>query len=102
MYTRALARNSTLFNIHLAKINKPLLVLEGILDAFHAKSKGIYNVVALGGTKMGIRQVELLSTLKAKELILCLNNDKAGSEATTQIALLLHEKLPQVSLKQVT
>ena len=41
-----------------------------------------YSAVALLGMSMSKRQQELLSTLRTEEVVLCLDNDQAGINAT--------------------
>ncbi len=78
-------KGDTLYNYFLAKESikreKNVIVVEGQMDAIRLYSEGFKNVVATGGTSLTKEQVELLKKLKVK-IILCLDNDKAGFEAT--------------------
>jgi DNA primase len=78
-------KGDTLYNYFLAKESikreKSVIVVEGQMDAIRLYSEGFKNVVATGGTALTKEQIELLKKLKVK-VILCLDNDKAGFEAT--------------------
>jgi Ti-type conjugative transfer relaxase TraA len=99
MYTKGLAKNSTLLNIHEVNPTKELTIVEGMLDCLHAKAQGITNVVALGGTGFNYSQVELIKATGINKITLCLDSDKAGVEATDRIASLICDKLPQAHVK---
>lgn len=45
MCTKDLARKTALLNIHLANPTKPIILVEGVLNALHAKAKITDNVV---------------------------------------------------------
>jgi hypothetical protein len=100
-YSKGLERSSTMVGIENIDKNKPLIIVEGILDALHAKAVNMTNVVALGGSGMNIRQLDLLENTGIKEVNLCLDNDKAGREATKNIALQIHDRNPDIVIKEV-
>ena len=64
-----------------AKKEKELIIVEGQMDAIRVYANGIENVVALGGTALTQNQIELIKKLNCK-VILCLDGDKAGEDAT--------------------
>lgn len=101
IYSKGLARSSTMLGIHEIDKNKPLTIVEGMLDALHAKAVGIDNVVALGGTGINIRQLELIDSFNIKAINLCLDNDRAGREATENIALQLNDRNKDIEINQV-
>lgn len=101
IYTKGLARSSTLFGIHQINKDKPLIIVEGIFDSLSAKANGIENVVALGGSGMSARQLNLLDKLHVKDVKLCLDNDTAGIKASKDIALLISSHNQKINLKQV-
>lgn len=101
IYSKGLAKSSTMVGIHEVDKDKPLTIVEGMLDALHAKAQGIENVVALGGTGINIRQLELIDSLNIKEINLCLDNDRAGREATENIALQLNDRNKDIAINQV-
>ena len=77
-------KGENLFNYHRAKKyakNKELLIVEGQLDAIRIYSAGVRNVVALMGTALTKSVLDLLKNLRC-QIILCLDNDDAGLNAT--------------------
>lgn len=72
-------RNNVLFNYDKAKHFEQLFVVEGALDALSLRSQGIENVVALLGCVLSEEQEKLLAN---KKIILALDNDDAGRNAT--------------------
>lgn len=55
----------------------PLLIHEGIMDTHRSVLRG-YNSVCLFGKNMSPQQVMLINATKSKEVILCLDGDRAG------------------------
>lgn len=82
LYSTGLKRDEYLFNLRAQKGAKDLLIVEGLLDSLIATARGIDNVVALGGTGLNKKQIETALRYGAKLFTLCLDNDKAGAEAT--------------------
>lgn len=83
-----------LFNIHKARKEKRLTIVEGYLDALIATARGIKGVVATGGSTLTKTQFDNLSKHGFKYLVLSLDNDKAGNEGTERsIKLLSHSNL---------
>ncbi|MFN8578845.1 MAG: DnaB-like helicase C-terminal domain-containing protein [Candidatus Sericytochromatia bacterium] len=82
LYSTGLKRDDILFNLKFLKGNKDLIIVEGILDCLIAETRGIENIVALGGTSLNSKQVELAKKYGAKKVTLCLDNDDAGKKAT--------------------
>lgn len=82
LYSTGLKRDDTLFNLKPLKGTKELIIVEGILDCLIAQSKGISNVIALGGTSLNLKQLELIKKYAPKKITLCLDNDEAGKKAT--------------------
>ena len=101
MYNKGLARNSTLYNIHLADPKKPLIIVEGIFDSLHAIAEGMTNVIALGGSSISNKQINLIASLGFKEIILCLDSDTAGIRATAIIANKILDKVDEIILRKV-
>ena len=64
-----------------AKLKKQLIIVEGQMDAIRVYSSGIKNVVALMGTALTKKQIDLIKQLRCS-VILCLDSDDAGSHAT--------------------
>ena len=78
-------KSGLLFNYHNAKNyireKQSVIVVEGNMDAIKLSSKGFKNVVALMGVALSNEQIDILKRLKAT-VILMLDNDKAGLDAT--------------------
>ena len=78
-------KGETLYNYHRArdfvKLEKSVIVVEGFMDAIRLFVGGVKNVVALQGTALTKEQINLLKKLHSK-VILCLDNDSAGENAT--------------------
>ena len=78
-------KGSILFNYHNAKKyikeQRSVIVVEGNMDAIKMSAKGFKNVIALMGVALSKEQIELLKRLNVP-LILMLDNDNAGLEAT--------------------
>lgn len=84
-------KGDNLFNYHRAKKfakNKELIIVEGQMDAIRLYISGIKNVVALMGTALTKNQINLIKQLRCK-VILCLDSDDAGSNATLKNGELL-------------
>jgi DNA primase len=82
-------------------VTKPVIMVEGMLDTLRAKAVGIDNVVAIGGTGVNIRQMELIKELGIKKINLCLDNDTAGKEATKHIANMLIENNSDIKISEI-
>ncbi len=78
-------KGEILFNYHRAKNaikkSKTVIIVEGNMDAIRLSINGVKNVVALMGTSLTKNQVNILKSMRAK-IILMLDNDEAGEEAT--------------------
>lgn len=83
--TEIFKKSSLLFNYHNAKNyirdRKSVIVVEGNMDAIKMSAKGFKNVVALMGVALSYEQIDILKRLKVP-VILMLDNDNAGEEAT--------------------
>lgn len=101
IYSKGLAKSSTILGIEDIGKSKEITIVEGMLDAMNAKASGIKNVVALGGTGMNIRQLELIDKLGIEKINLCLDNDSAGKEASKSIALQLYDKNDELEINKV-
>lgn len=63
---------------------RPIILVEGYMDAISLSSVGVSTVVASMGTAISLEQLELIST-KADSLVLCLDNDAAGIAAVERL-----------------
>lgn len=83
--TEIFKKSSLLFNYHNAKNyirdRKSVIVVEGNMDAIKMSAKGFKNVVASMGVALSKEQIDILKRLKVP-VILMLDNDNAGEEAT--------------------
>ena len=92
-----LVRSETFFNIKPAKGDKDLIIVEGYLDALISEARGIDNVVGLGGVNITTEQVKDAIKRGAKSFTLCLDNDKAGIDATEKaIEVILAEGVNRI------
>lgn len=85
-YNLGFKRNQVLFGIHKLRLSYKAIVVEGLFDAIVMHKHGHRDTVALLGTSMSESQVEILLNLGISEIILLLDNDRAGIEATSSIA----------------
>lgn len=84
IYSTGLDRKTYMLNQRAIESDKDLIVVEGILDALYAKALGLGNVVTLGGTSINVAQIRTAVSYGAKTITLCLDNDRAGAEATVK------------------
>ena len=102
IYSKGLVKSSTILGIENIGKSKEITIVEGMLDAMNAKVSGIKNVVALGGTGMNIKQLELIDKLGIEKINLCLDNDSAGKEASKSIALQLFDRNDELEINKVS
>ena len=96
LYSSGLDKSSFLFNLRAVKGDKDLVIVEGLIDALHARALGLENVVALGGTSFNATQLKLAQRYGAEKLTLCLDNDRAGIEATIRAIDLIKKTSPDL------
>lgn len=72
----------SLFNLHQAKNNETLIIVEGFLDALYATFLGVKGVVALGQVQPSEKQIQNLGNLTNTSIILALDDDEAGRKGT--------------------
>lgn len=82
----------TLFNLHEARGEKTLIIVEGYLDALIATRKGVRGVVATGGSSITEAQLDNAIRYGTKQIILALDNDKAGEAGTDRSIDLITRK----------
>lgn len=74
-----------LYHYHIAKeiarSAKCVIVMEGFMDVIRASTIGIRNTIALMGTALTHDQIQLIKRL-SPNIILCLDGDNPGQEAT--------------------
>lgn len=84
-------KTSTLFGLHksmpLLRNEQPVVIVEGYFDTIAVMATG-YGAVAPCGTSLTKEQVQLLKRYTSRA-ILCMDQDKAGEQATQRALLLL-------------
>ena len=75
-------KHKQIYNWHQAAGYKTLIIVEGFMDALSFLQAGINNVVSLMGLSISEQQYNKLAK---KEILLALDNDKAGHEAMFNI-----------------
>lgn len=64
---------------------RELVLVEGLLDVHHFRARGVFNVVALGGTSTRSSAFEALAGLGVSTVTVCLDRDRPGRAATARI-----------------
>ena len=81
-------KGELLFNYHRAKneirLKNEVIIVEGFMDAIRVYQSGIKNVIALMGTSLTNDHINFIKKLRCK-VILCLDNDNAGNDATYNV-----------------
>ncbi|WP_273702771.1 toprim domain-containing protein [Thermoanaerobacter sp. A7A] len=72
------------YNIQNIDISKPLILVEGEIDALRLMSLGYYNVIASCGS-ISKEQIDFLKSLSPSVLYIGFDNDKQGRRYTNQI-----------------
>lgn len=67
------------------KKQKPLYIFEGYSDVATAAEHGHWNCAAIGGTALTVEHIYLLKEKNVYDLILCLDGDEPGQEATARL-----------------
>jgi 5S rRNA maturation endonuclease (ribonuclease M5) len=87
-------KEATLYNLHIAKEytgeNRTLILVEGFVDVWALSLLGIYNAVAMMGTYVTPNQARLLWKY-SENIIVMLDPDDAGREATPKVAEMLRQ-----------
>jgi len=85
-------KEATLYNLHVAKaytgLDRTLILVEGFVDVWALSLLGVYNVVAMMGTYITPNQARLLWR-HAENIVVMLDADDAGREATPKVAEML-------------
>ena len=67
------------------KKSHPLFIFEGYSDVATAAEHGLWNCCAVGGTALTTEHIHLLKSKNIYDLVLCLDGDDAGQEATARL-----------------
>lgn len=82
----------TLFNLHQARNQKELILVEGYLDCLIANAKGIKGLVGTGGNHLTEKQLENALKYGYKKFNITLDNDKAGKSGTEKAIKLISKR----------
>ncbi len=82
----------TLFNLHEARGQDTLILVEGYLDALVSTQRGLGGVVATGGSGLIETQLENALRYGVKSFILALDSDEAGQKGTERSLNLINRK----------
>lgn len=89
-----ISKTETLYNLDVAKmyvgLPRVLILVEGFVDVWNLALNGVWNVVAAMGTSIAPPQARLLSKY-ADEVLLMLDPDDAGREATRMVRKMLRD-----------
>lgn len=87
-------KEATLYNLHIAKnhtgLDRTLILVEGFVDVWALSALGIFNAVAIMGTYVTRNQARLLWR-HAENIIVMLDPDTAGREATPKVVKMLEQ-----------
>lgn len=93
--TEIFKKGELLYHYHIAREecrkSSSVIVMEGFMDVIRASTIGIKNTVALMGTALTNEQINLLKRL-SNNIILCLDGDDPGQNATLKIGNILLEQ----------
>ena len=98
LYSKGLRKSRVLFGGNHVEPTDFICVTEGSLDTMWLDQNG-YTSVALLGANMSRQQEDLLLSLPTKEIVLCLDNDQAGRNATEKSLTRLSTKCIVSSIK---
>ncbi len=90
-YSKGLEKAGTLLGLDKVRGRESVLLVEGLLDCLLLASRGL-PVVALGGASLSREQVQALQKNRTKEVLLCLDSDKAGQAGMEKAIPLLQEE----------
>lgn len=90
--TQVFRKRSVLYGLNYAKTTKRpnLILVEGNIDVITMHQAGFDNTIATMGTALTEEHVRILSRY-TKELVLCLDNDAAGEDATQRAITVLKQ-----------
>lgn len=98
-------KGNILFNYHRAKdairFEKKAIIVEGNMDAIRMYTSGVKNTIALMGTSLTKEQIREIKKLRVP-IVLMLDNDDAGFQATYQIGEALEKENISVSVVRLS
>ncbi len=104
-YTTGFEKSKALFGYNKREFdrNEPLILVEGQIDSVLMRSQGWKNTFAINGAELSKNQLDELLTIKPGHLVLCLDNDDAGTAATDKIITqILKTDVSQRLILQIT
>lgn len=84
MYSAGMEKSKGLIGLTRCRGAETVLLVEGVLDALYLSAKG-EQVVAVGGTSLSTAQIAALEHNETKQIVLCLDTDSSGQQATAKI-----------------
>lgn len=84
MYSAGLEKDKGLIGFSSSRGAPQVVLLEGVLDALYLNHKGI-KTVAVGGTSLSADQIQMLESAGTKEILLAMDMDRSGQDATEKI-----------------
>ena len=87
LYSKGLKKSQVLFGNNHVTPQPFICVTEGCLDTMWLDQHGYTSVALLGANASRVQQEKLLQ-LPTNEIVLCLDNDEAGSKATENLQLM--------------
>jgi DNA primase len=91
LFTYGVERD-TLFNLHEARGQDTLVVVEGFFDALIATQRGLKGVVGVGLASLTEAQLDNALRWKVKSFVLALDNDEEGQKETERALDLIDRK----------
>jgi len=82
----------TLFNLHEARGQDTLIVVEGFFDALIANERGLKGVVGIGQASLTEAQLDNALRCGVKSFVLALDNDEEGQKETERALDLINRK----------
>lgn len=83
-YSRGSKQKSGLMGLPQVRNRSEVLLVEGVLDALYLNQHGI-PTVATGGLHLAVEQAEILARARIKNLVVCLDSDDRGQNATDSL-----------------
>lgn len=83
-YSYGLEKDQGLIGFSSVRGSAQVVLVEGVLDALFLNYKG-FKVVAMGGTSLSTTQLQAIETAGTKEILLAMDMDTPGQDATEKI-----------------
>ena len=91
LYSKGFLKSKCLFGMNHLKTSETIYLVEGALDAMWLDQHGFPSLAILGASVSKI-QIQLLSALSPSEVVLSLDNDKAGQKGISKATLDMHDR----------